>query len=650
MPDPKKRSLYILLICLAVAGAFASGIDGVFVLDDNHHIINNRNIRTLWPPWAPFLGTTRPLIQASNALNYAISGLESWSYHVVNIAIHLGAALALFGIAWRVLVRFSATADNALGLAAVGAVIWAVHPLQTQSVTYIIQRGEAAMGLAVFAILYCFLRAAESPKPTRWLTGAVVALLLGYTAKPIMIVAPLLLWLFDRQFVSGTFRATIRTRPRFYLAVLLSPLILPLLLAGNTADWKDSAGVGSLPVTWYEYAATQPEIILHYLRLTAWPTPLCLDYGWPIERSPLVIATTSLVVLAAIALTIWGLKTKNPFGFLGAWFIVNLAPTSSFIPIADLAFEHRMYLALAAVVFAVVVSVHLLLRKQALARLGPALAVLAVLFFTAFTVMRNRDYASAVRLWAGNVAARPDYARARNNLGLELGRIGQSDAAIKQLQRAIELKPDYAIAHFNLGKALLDAGRPEQARQELDTALKLAPDEPGTHAELGRTFQRLGNMKAAVGHFANAARLNQGEVEAWLAFTSALLEVNRYPEALKVLEQASRLHPDSPRILRSEAIILAASPDDRVRDPAKALSRAKQAVALTRESDPASLDALAMAQAEAGNFDAAIQTTAHAMTLAKEQGAAAGAVVPMETRIARYRSGQPWRLEPAKPQ
>jgi cytochrome c-type biogenesis protein CcmH/NrfG len=157
-------------------------------------------------------------------------------------------------------------------------------------------------------------------------------------------------------------------------------------------------------------------------------------------------------------------------------------------------------------------------------------------------------------------------------------------------------------------------------------------------------------MKAAVGHFANAARLNQGEVEAWLVFTSALLEVNRYPEALKVLEQASRLHPDSPRILRSEAIILAASPDDRVRDPARALSRAKQAVALTRESDPASLDALAMAQAEAGDLDAAIQTTAHAMTLAKEQGAAASVVAPMETRIARYRSGQPWRLEPAKPQ
>lgn len=648
MPDSRKRSLYILLICLAVVAAFASGIDGVFVLDDDHHIINNRNIRTLWPPWAPLLGTTRPLIQASNALNYAISGLASWSYHLVNIALHLGAAVTLFGIAWRILARFSATKENALGLAAAGAAIWAVHPLQTESVTYIIQRGEVAMGLAVFVMLYCFLRATESPKSTRWLAGAFIALLIGYTAKPIMIVAPLLLWLVDRQFVSDTFRGAFRARPRFYLAVFLSPLILPLLLAGNTADWKNSAGVGSLPVTWSEYAATQPEIILHYLRLTAWPTPLCLDYGWPIERSPLVIAITSFIILVGMALTFWGLKKKSPWGFLGAWFIVNLAPTSSFIPIADLAFEHRMYLALASVAFAAVVGVYLLIRNHVSAWLGPALAVLGVAYFTAFTVIRNRDYASAVRLWAGNVAARPDYARARNNLGLELGRIGQFDAAIRQLLRAVELEPDYAIGRYNLGKAFLDAGRPEEARRELEAAIKLAPNDPKIHSELGRASQKLGNSKAAVAYFANAARLNQGEAEAWLAFASALLDMGRHVEALKVLDQASRIHPGSAAILRSQAIVLAASPDDRARDPAQALSVAKEAVALTRESDPLCLEALAMAQAENGDFDGAIKTAEKAIGYAKNRGAAVDSIAPMEARLARYRSRQPWRLEAPK--
>jgi tetratricopeptide (TPR) repeat protein len=636
---------YVLLICLAVVAAFVSGIDGVFLLDDHRNIVDNLNIRALWPPWAPLRGTTRPLVQATIALNHAVSGLNTWSYHIVNIGLHLGAALALFGVARRTLARYPATAERAAGLAAAGATIWAVHPLQTESVTYIIQRAEVAMGLAVFLMLYCFQRATESERPSRWLMASIASCLLGYAAKPTMIIAPLLLWLFDRQFVIGTFRGALRSYPRFYLVLFLTPLVVPLLLAGNTVDWKDSAGVGTLPVTWYEYAATQPQIILHYLRLTVWPAPLCLDYGWTIERSPLVIAATSLVILGLLALSLWGLMKMRPWGFLGAWFFVNLAPTSSLIPIADLAFEHRMYLALAGVVFAAVVAVYLATRSHAPFWLRPALAVVAITCFTTVTVIRNRDYSSAVRLWTGNVAARPEYARARNNLGLELARVGQFDEAIRQLRRAIELKPAYAIAHFNLGKALLDAGQPAEARGELEISLKLSPDDPRTHAELGRAFQQLGDRKAAVAHFANATRLNQGDINSWLAFASALIEIQRYADAVKVLDQASRLHPGAPDICRPMAILLAASPDDRVRDPERALMLAQQTVAATRGSDFVSIDALGMAQAEQGDFEAAAGTTVRAIALAREQGASPAVIAPMEARIARYRVRQPWRLE-----
>lgn len=644
MPVSTSHSRYIFLISLAVVVVFASGVDGVFVLDDNHTIVNNENIRSWSPVWAPLMKTTRPLIQVLNALNYAVSGLATWSYHLVNIALHLSATLALFGVAWRILKKFPATENNAMGIAAVAATIWAIHPLQTESVTYIIQRAEVAMGFAILLMLYCFLRATESVNPSRWLAGSLAACLVGYAVKPIMIVAPLLLWLFDRQFVAGTFREAIRAHPRYYAAIFLSPLVLPLFLAGNTNEWKDSAGVGSLPVTWYEYATTQPEIILHYLRLTAWPAPLCLDYGWPIERSWMVIAITSLVIVAAIALTLWALKTKRPWGFLGAWFIINLAPTSSVIPIADLAFEHRVYLALAGVVFAAIVGLHLALRDRSPRWLQPTLALAAIAFFATFTVIRNRDYASAIRLWAGNVAARPDYARVRNNLGLELARAGQFDAAIAQLRRAIELKPDYAIAHFNLGKALLGAGRAEEARRQLEISSQLAPDDSKTYTELGWAFQKLGNHKAAVGAFANAARLNQGAIGVWLDFSSALLEVNRDAEAVKVLDQASRIHPDSPRLLQSLAAILAASPDDRTREPERALKVAQRAVLITRESDPACLDALAMAQAGVGDYEQAIKTSEKAITLGREQGAAAKDIQSMDIRASEYRSGKPWRL------
>jgi protein O-mannosyl-transferase len=627
---------------------FASGIDGVFVLDDHRHIVEKESIRSLWPPWTPLTGTTRPLVQATIALNYAISGLNPWSYHVLNIALHLGATLALFGLARRTLARFPATSESASGLAAAGATVWAVHPLQTESVTYIIQRAEVAMGLAIYLMLYCFSRATDSPKPSRWLVYAVLACLLGYAAKPIMIIAPVLLWLFDRQFVSGTFRGAIRARPRFYLALFLTPLILPLFLAGNTAEWKDSAGVGTLPVTWYEYAVTQPEILLHYLRLVVWPAPLCLDYGWPVERSPLVIAATSLIICSLLALTLWALKAKRTSGFLAAWFFINLAPTSSVVPITDLAFEHRMYLALAALVFAAVLAVHRVTQDRAPQWLRPALAIVAVAFFSTFTVIRNRDYSSAIRLWAGNVAARPEYARARNNLGLELGREGRFEEAIVQLRRAVELKPGYAIAHYNLGKALLGSGQAAEARLQLETALKLAPNDFKTHAELGRAFQQLGDANSAVAHFANATRLNQGDLNSWLTFASALIDIQRYADAVKVLDQASRSHKDSPEVFRSLAIVLASAPDDRVRDAGRALSLARQAVVMTG-GHAASLDALAMAQAEGGDFDAAIKTAEHALSRAREQGATPADIASMEARIVRYRSRQPWRLDSLAP-
>ena len=631
---------YILLICLATILAFASGLDGVFLLDDHHTIINNPRIRTLWPPWAPFMGTTRPLVQATLALNYAISGLQTWSYHVVNIGVHLAAALTLFGLARRTLSRIPSLSANADGLAVVGAILWAVHPLQTESVTYIIQRAEAAMGLMVFLVLYTFTRAADEPAKSRqWLACALVASFAGFAIKPIMIVTPLLLWLFDRQFISGTFRGSLRAHPRFYLLLCLTPLVLPVFLAGNPAEWKDSAGVGSLPVTWYEYAATQPRVILHYLQLCLWPTPLCLDYGWPIERSDGVIAITSALVIGALGVTIWALIKKSAWGFLGAWFFVNLAPTSSVIPIADLAFEHRMYLALAAVSFAAVIAVHSMIRSAALGWVRPALAVLAIGFFTAFTVSRNRDYASEIRLWAANVAARPGYARPLNNLGLELARARRFDEAFQALRKAIEIDPAYAKAHYNLGKALLDSGNPAQARSHLEASIRLRADSMG-HAALGQTLKQLGDVKGAVTEFANATRLSQGDLELWIVFGSTLSEANRHAEAVKVLEHIARVFPRSPQPLRMLAVLFAASPDDQIRQPQRALAFGKQSVAMTGGMDPGSLDALGMAQAESGDFDAAVQTAQHVLEMVGPD-----APTELRSRLERYQSRKPWRLD-----
>jgi hypothetical protein len=223
---PRHHTLWVAaLVFLLTAAVFATGLGGAFIFDDEPSIINNRSIRDLHHLaetfTSPVDSTTRgrPLANFTLALNYAISGLAPWSYHVGNIVIHALAALVLFGVMRRTLVlpmlrpRF---AGAELGLACTIAALWALHPLQTESVTYVVQRVEALAGLAYLLTLLCFIRSVDSPRPARWQLAAVVACFMGAACKEIVVSAPLFILLFDRTLVTGTFRESLRQRRGLY--------------------------------------------------------------------------------------------------------------------------------------------------------------------------------------------------------------------------------------------------------------------------------------------------------------------------------------------------------------------------------------------------------------------------------------------------
>lgn len=536
-----------MIIALVVVAAFWNSFEGVFVFDDILHIVENPRVRVLTPPWAPLLGTTRPLIQASMALNYAIGGLNPWGYHAVNLGLHLGATLLLFGLLRRLLGRFTSTREAATGLAATMAALWAVHPLQTESVTYVIQRAEVGMGLCVLLTLYSLLRSSESPRPGRWLALSVGSCLFGFGFKPIMAMTPLLAWFFDRSLISGGFGAAWRTRRPYYIALALTPAVLPLLLAASAAEWKTTAGFACRDVNWSDYAATQPEIILHYLKLSFWPSALCLDYGWPVEQSALVIALSSSVILALIALTVYGMRRAPAWGFLGVWFFINLAPTSSFVPISDLAFEHRMYLALAAVVCAAVIAAHLAITRflpEARSFLAPTMATAALALYASFTVARNADYHSQFRIASNDVVARPANPRPHSNLGRQLALIGNLDGACSEFEKAIALKPNYAVAYANCGQALLDKGEPGRARGYIQKAAELKPEDWTAQNKFGMVLFRLGEDEKAAVLFQNALRLCPESAEVHLNMAAVLRRGGDLKQSIAHLEEAVRLKPD----------------------------------------------------------------------------------------------------------
>ena len=193
----------------------------------------------LCPPSHGETVSGRPVLNLSLALNYAVSGCDVRGYHVTNLAIHLAAALLLFGIVRRTLPRFRgcgggqqlARLQLATPLALAIALLWAVHPLQTESVTYIVQRAESLMGLFYLLTLYCFLRGAGSARAIFWYAGSVLACLLGMATKEVMVSAPLVVLLYDRTFLAGSFREAWRRRWAYYLALAATWLLLAWLVA-----------------------------------------------------------------------------------------------------------------------------------------------------------------------------------------------------------------------------------------------------------------------------------------------------------------------------------------------------------------------------------------------------------------------------------
>ena len=263
--------------------------------------------------------------------------------------------------------RGSLFAAAATPLALAIALLWTVHPLQTGAVTYIIQRTESLVSLFFLLTLYCVIRGTTSTERARgWNVAAVLSCLLGMGTKEVMATAPLVVLLYDRAFLSGSFRAALALRRGLYAALAATwGIVIWLLIA--TGFHGNTTGFGVTGFTASSYLLTQPGVLARYLRLAFWPVGQCLDYGWPPAQWPGEVVLPGLLIVGLLGLTVWALVKRPALGFLGATFFLILAPTSSFVPIRDAAFEHRMYLPLAALVTLVVLGVYWLCDRHVLA-------------------------------------------------------------------------------------------------------------------------------------------------------------------------------------------------------------------------------------------------------------------------------------------
>lgn len=571
------RRLALPALALAVVAAYLPGLSAPFVFDDVLSIAENPLIRTLWPP--PFFypeelrGITvagRPLLGFTFSLNYALGGLATWQYRAVNVAIHLLAAFTLFFLlrgtlrSRAVLPRYRSAA---FPLAFFATLLWAVHPLLTQAVTYTVQRAESLMGLFFLLVLLLLAKSARSARPGAMLAASAACCIAGGMVKEVAAVAPVAALLYDRAFMAGTFAGALKARKWYYAALALVWPLTAYLLA-TTGMHSGSAGAGA-KLGWTEYLRVQGWAVARYLKLALWPSGLTFDYGamtWIVGRWETLAACGFAAALSALAL--W-LAVKRPAaGFAPLLFFLILAPTSSVVPILDPVMEHRMYLPLAALSTLAAIGLYELARGLGRGagrwRIGYAAGAALALVLAIATGARNHLYNDPEMLWADTLAKSPENSRAAFGVGIEreksgdpggaalwyvkalelnpddsdanynygvlLMRSGDLSGAAAHFERAVNIHPRYNTARYNLALALIGLGRPLEAAERLRECLLYQPGEPRLEFELGRALYLAGETGEGIGRMIAAIR-KEAPVRAFEALGDALAESHRGGEA-----------------------------------------------------------------------------------------------------------------------
>lgn len=552
------RQLRPGLVLLVGLAAYLTCGDNPFVFDDKVQIVDNHRLRQLWPPTEILAESSRPVVEWTLAINYALDGLHPRGYHAVNVAIHLVAALLLYAVVRRTLESERLRhrwAGPAPWLAGTIAALWVAHPLQTASVTYVIQRSESLMGLFYLLTLYCVIRSQAAPRAAGWTALAMVACALGMATKEVMVTAPVVVLLYDRVFLSASWRELWQRRRGLHAGLAATWLVLAALMA----RWSPgTATVGfELPgLSPGTYALTQAGVILHYLRLAIWPDALCFDYGvgWPVAHSVAAAVPALCGVGCLLAVTAWAWWRQPTLGFVGAWFFLILAPTSSVVPVADVVFEHRMYLPLGAVATLVVLGCAALIQRlppgwrRKGQDVGLVLGVATVGLLGTLTARRNLDYRSELAIWRDVVAKCPTNVRGHNNLALSLSAAGQHAEAVRWFAEALRINPHLATVHNNLGNSYLQLERPAEAKRHFEEAIQLKPGYAEAHHNLGLALQRLGQFPAAIRHYERALELNFDHLGLHNNLGNAYLHIGQPAKAIHHFEEARRLDPAQPGV------------------------------------------------------------------------------------------------------
>ena len=536
---------------------YSNTFDAPFVFDDHLHIPDNRHIRLTELNFEDIIAAGvkshakhRPVANISFALNYYFHQYDVAGYHLTNIFIHILTAVFVWLLVKNTLLTPSLRSKykRAGPIAFFTALLWLAHPLQTQSVTYIVQRMNslAAMFYVLSLLLYIKGRLAgqDAKKTWPWYLGCVIAGLLALGSKQIAATLPLFIFLYEWYFFQDLSRNWLRRRLPYFMAIVFICVLVGLVYLGPNPFEKLTRSYAQRHFTMAERLLTQFRIVIFYISLLFYPNParLNLDHDFAISHSLIDPPTTLLclaLILALIAMAVWSAKKERLLSFCILWFFGNLVIESSIIGL-ELVFEHRLYLPSVFVSLAIVTLVWRYI-KQAWARVTVVCIVLLLL--CNWTYERNKIYGDAVTLWQDCAAKSPWKPRPYSNLATALKDSGRPAEAVEYFNKSLELEPDSAEVHSNLGNALSKLSQTDEAIEHYKKALNLKPNFSDAHYNLALALARQGKTDEAIAEYRDALRFKPDDIDALSNLGFELAKQGNFDEAIRYYKKALEFEP-----------------------------------------------------------------------------------------------------------
>lgn len=668
---------WIVAAVIAVATVFAykPAWNGGFIWDDDDYVVHNELLSApdgLCRIWFSFDSPSQyfPLVYTTFRIEHALWGLNSSGYHWINLLLHVANALLL----WRVLVRLKVTG------AGLAAAIFALHPVQVESVAWITERKNVLMGLFFLTAVRAWIEFVCASSRRRW--WFYVASLLSYTAalsaKTTACTLPaalgLVLWLRRERI----------TRSR---VIQIIPFVLLGFAAGLLTMWWERYHQGThgaiFAFTPIERLLVASRAVWFYLSKLIWPVDLTFIYPrWRIDPSQAIQYVWVVAGLCAAG-AIWLVRRRVGRSLESAafFFIATLSPVLGFIMLYTFRYtfvaDHYQYLAsigpitLFSAAFFVFASHSARARQIIFAGSFALICVLALL-----TWRQSHMYGDIEQLWRTTLAHNPGCWMAHNNLGVVLAQKGRTDEATTHYRAALALEPAYGDAEFNLGNALGQQGRTDEAIEHCRRAVTIQPKDPDTQVALANALFQAHRFDDAINHYrealavwpdhavanANLARtlLETGDADGVIAHAQRAVAGDRYNpdfyitlaaglsakkragEAISCYQKALRVAPSSVPAANNLAWLLATSRDAALRNGAEALRLAERANQISAGSNPVVWRTLAAGYAELGNFAEACRCAELAIRLASGSGADA-LVTQLRRELSTYAGGAAYR-------